>query len=110
MFNLFKKADKNTNNQKKSATLQNVKEYLPIGSVVLLKNGESKVMIYGIKQTTSGNDEYDYIGVLYPEGNLGDEYTFLFNHQSIDKVFFRGYEDEEREAFIESIADFYNET
>ena len=30
-----------------------VKELLPIGSVVLLKNGKKRVMIYGIKQTNN---------------------------------------------------------
>ena len=31
--------------------MNNVKELLPIGSVVVLKGGEKKLMIFGIKQT-----------------------------------------------------------
>ena len=87
-----------------------IKGLLPIGSVVLLKNGKKKVMIYGIKQTDqSSGIEYDYISVLYPEGNMGDGTQFLFNHEDIDDIFFRGYEDEEREGFIDNLSKYYKE-
>jgi hypothetical protein len=87
-----------------------IKGLLPIGSVVLLKNGKKKVMVYGIKQTDqSSGIEYDYISVLYPEGNMGDGTQFLFNHEDIDDIFFRGYEDEEREGFIDNLSKYYKE-
>ena len=88
-----------------------IKELLPIGSVVRLKNGEKRLMISGIKQTDSeGNGrEYDYYGVLYPEGYLGGEYQYLFNHEDIEEIFFRGYEDEERPFFLEKLSRFYAE-
>ena len=55
-----------------------MKEYLPIGSIVLLKNGIKKVMIYGRKQLAiSTNIEYDYIACLYPEGNINNEYIYV---------------------------------
>ncbi len=77
-----------------------VKEYLPIGSVVLLRNGEKKIMIYGRRQlATDGSGEYDYIACLYPEGNIGGEYNFLFNNEDIDKIIFKGFADEEEEEF-----------
>ncbi|UNC91125.1 DUF4176 domain-containing protein [Candidatus Contubernalis alkaliaceticus] len=86
-----------------------VEDLLPIGSVVLLKDGQKRIMIFGIKQTDADNDdiEYDYVGVLYPEGNLGAEYQFLFNKEDIFEVFFRGYEDEERVEFINKLKEFY---
>lgn len=88
----------------------NIKELLPIGSVVLLEEGSKKLMIFGVKQTDEeSGEEYDYIGVIYPEGNLGNETQFLFNHENIVQVFFRGYEDGERNNFIERLADFYAE-
>ncbi len=88
----------------------NIKNLLPIGSVVLLKDGIKKVMIVGIKQTSlDDNVEYDYVGVLYPEGFLGGEYQFMFNHSDIATVFYKGYEDEERDSFIEKLATFYTE-
>lgn len=85
-----------------------IRELLPIGSVVLLKNGKKRVMIFGVKQTEqSSGKEYDYISVLYPEGNMGDGGQFLFNHSDIDEVYFRGCEDEERDEFIDRLAKFY---
>ena len=88
----------------------NVKELLPIGSVVILREASKKAMIYGVKQINTATDiEYDYIGVIYPEGNMGDGTQFFFNHDAIDEIFFRGYEDEEREAFIERLANYYDQ-
>ena len=76
---------------------------LPIGSVVLLKDGVKKLMITGIKPVKEDEPDkvYDYIGVIYPEGFIGNEYNFLFNHDSINDVVFRGYENPERREFIE---------
>jgi hypothetical protein len=86
-------------------------ELLPIGSVVILKNAVKKLMIFGVGQTESEeNKEYDYIGVMYPEGNMGDGSQYLFNHSDIDKIYFRGYEDEERNKFIELLQNFYDES
>lgn len=86
----------------------NIKELLPIGSVVILKNGKKRVMIFGVKQMDNNTGiEYDYISVLYPEGNMGEAGQYLFNHSDIEKVFFTGYEDEERAGFIEKLSDFY---
>jgi len=84
-------------------------DLLPIGSIVLLNGGEKRLMIYGVKQIDEGdsNKEYDYIGVMYPEGNIGSEYQFLFNHGDILEVIFRGYEDNERMTFIETLAGYY---
>ena len=85
-----------------------VKELLPIGSVVLLKSGTKRVMIFGIKQTDNETGvEYDYISVLYPEGNVGEVGQYLFNHSDIAEIYFRGYEDEEREGFMEALDKFY---
>jgi hypothetical protein len=86
-----------------------VKGLLPIGSVVLLNDAVKRLMIFGVRQTdNSSGEEYDYIGVLYPEGNIGDEGQFLFNQKDIAQVFFRGFEDEEREKFIERLDKHYN--
>ena len=81
---------------------------LPIGTIVLLKNGEKKLMIYGVKQTSiEDNKEYDYIGVMYPEGFIGAEHQFLFNNEDIAEVFYEGYKDSEREVFISKLSEFY---
>lgn len=81
-----------------------MKYYLPIGSVVLLHNGKKKVMIYGRRQVRNGEKlEYDYIACLYPEGNINDNHRYLFNHEDIETVVFRGYSDAEEEAFCNNI-------
>ncbi len=85
-----------------------IKGLLPIGSVVLLKDATKKIMIFGVKQTDADTDEeYDYIGVMYPEGNVGGETQILFQHEDIQEIFFRGYEDEEREEFINNLSSYY---
>lgn len=77
-------------------------EYLPIGSVVKLKEVEKRLVIMGIIQTEEGKVDkfYDYMGVPYPEGSLGPGLSFLFDEDKIEEVVFRGYEDEERRGFI----------
>ena len=87
----------------------NFNELLPIGSVVLLKNGVKRLMIYGVKQMNEEGQEFDYIGVLYPEGNMGGDTAFIFNHENIEKVCFLGMNDVERQRFIGDLEKFYNE-
>lgn len=82
-----------------------INHLLPVGSVVLLKGGIKKVVVMGIKQASveNPNTEYDYVGVMYPEGYLGSETLFLFNHDDINDVVFKGYENPEREEFIAKV-------
>lgn len=85
-----------------------IKDLLPIGSVVLLEDGSKKLMIIGVKQTdVSSGEEYDYLSVIYPEGFINEDTLFFFNHDVIDKVFYSGMHDDEREEFIEKLSDFY---
>lgn len=88
----------------------NANELLPIGSIVLLEGAEKKLMIFGVGQTQlEENKDFDYIGVVYPEGNMGEGSQFLFNHSDIESVFFRGYEDEERNSFLEMLNSYFAE-
>ena len=83
-----------------------VNELLPIGSIVLLKDGEKRLMINGIMQSDASGSgaNYDYLGILYPEGHIGDEFQYLLNHEDIAQIIFRGYEDEERVEFLNKLA------
>ena len=71
--------------------MTSTKNLLPIGTIVLLKGGKKRLMIFGIRQclttANSNKEEYDYIGVPYPEGNVGTECQFVFNHENIETVF-----------------------
>ena len=86
-----------------------IKDLLPIGSIVLLRDGEKRLMISGIMQNDAGGTQknYDYMGILYPEGHIGEGFQYLFNHEDIDKIVFRGYEDEERTEFLAKLAAHY---
>lgn len=90
-----------------------IEELLPLGSVVLLKEARKKVIIMGVmqlKHNESGYRIYDYLGVAYPEGYLGKESSFLFNHDSIQNVVFRGYVDEERDKFYKIMQKVFKKT
>ena len=89
-------------------TEKQIRDLLPIGSVVLLRNGKKPLMIYGVCQTDEeSGQEYDYISVIWPEGNLGNDSSFMFNNEDIDKLLFRGADGVERDDFIDKLVDFY---
>lgn len=87
---------------------KDVRNLLPIGSVVLLKGAEKRLMIFGIRQTSSDNKrEFDYVGVLYPEGNMGENVRFMFDDDDIEEIVFRGYMDTERDEFLEKLNSYF---
>ena len=75
----------------------NNSKYLPIGSVVILKNATKRRMVIGYAATSeeTGEKVYDYIGCLYPEGVIDSRQTLLFDHEQIEKIFALGYKDQE---------------
>ncbi len=88
--------------------MQAIKELLPIGSIVLLKEADKALMICGVRHMhQETGDEYDYIGVIYPEGFLGEESHYLFQHEQIKEIVFLGYESDERKSFLAKLEDFY---
>ena len=90
-----------------------INDLLPRGTVVILKDGEQPLMIYGIMQSNvegglfKKSKEYDYVAVPYPHGYMGTEMTFLFNHEDIQEILFKGYESVERTKFLEELAGLY---
>lgn len=81
-----------------------MKDLLPVGSVVLLKDATKKLAIIGILQVNSEQNRiYDYLGVPYPEGFIGADTNFLFNHEDINDVIFTGYTNPERESFMKVV-------
>ena len=76
--------------------MENTKEFLPIGTVITIYGLEQKVMIYGRKQQQSKEKKiWDYVGCLYPYGNLSKDYNVFFDHIQIEEILFTGYENEE---------------
>lgn len=81
-------------------------ELLPVGSVVLLKGGTQKTIIMGYLQFDKKNQNkiYDYMGVPFPEGYMGRNSAYLFNQDSIEKIFYRGYEDESAAKIMTAVS------
>ena len=47
--------------------------------------------------------------ITYPEGHIGANFQYLFNHNDIEKVLFKGYETKEFHSFIHEVAKAYGE-
>ena len=74
-------------------------KYLPVGTVVLLKDAKKKIMITGFCVVGDSQDRtFDYCGCIYPEGVLASDKNLLFNHNQIEDVYYMGYmTDEEKD-------------
>ena len=84
----------------------NEEEFLPIGSVVLLKGGNKRIMICGRIQAQAGSDIiYDYSACYYPEGIVDPKSMFFFNRDAIETVYFRGYEDQDELDYRHDVLD-----
>ena len=79
--------------------------FLPIGTVVMLKNGKKRVMITGFCSVDTMNKTkiYNYSGCLYPEGFLRTDRVCLFDHNQIEKIYHLGLVDEEEKQFKEKL-------
>lgn len=81
--------------------MESLDKYLPIGTVVMLKGGNKRLMIVGFCSVT-GNEEnkvFDYSACTYPEGVLMSNKSILFNHNQIEKIYHLGLIDQEEIAF-----------
>lgn len=86
--------------------MRNVKDLMPIGSVVRLKEAEKKLMIIGIKQLNEEKGTVkDYIGVMYPEGYLNKEVFFTFDQEDVEEIIFEGYRSEEQQNFFAQVSE-----
>lgn len=88
--------------------MDNIEEkFLPIGTVVLLKNAEKRIMITGFASMSpeTGNKIFDYSGCVYPEGFISYNEVCVFNHEQIDKVFYKGLVDDEEVNFKKELVD-----
>lgn len=74
-------------------------KYLPIGSIVKIKDCDKTIMIMGYYSLEFEQNLkiYDYIGCTYPEGMLVKNNTILFDHKEIVEVIYNGYVNNEYE-------------
>ncbi len=75
----------------------NNKRWLPIGSVVNVRESAIKFMIISrgllIAQNEGEGAYYDYGGCAYPQGLINEQIMY-FNSEDITEVLFRGFENE----------------
>lgn len=83
---------------------------LPIGSVVLLKESNKRVMITGrLQRQINTNKLWDYCACYYPEGIINPNELFLFDHDQIQIVFFIGFQDKEGIEFQKVLDEKYSQ-
>ena len=70
---------------------QQQQQLLPNGSIVILKEGEKKLVIYGRKQILALEQPqlFDYLACPYPEGYVSPEFAYVFNHEDIQEIILR---------------------
>lgn len=87
------------------------KRYLPIGSVVKLKNNNKSIMITGYYSVEYANDLeiYDYSGCAYPEGVMIKSSYCSFNSKRYKRNIIEGYKTEEYTKLTNELNDIDNE-
>ena len=84
--------------------------FLPVGSVVLLKDAKRPVVIIGFSVIEKGERKvWDYLGCAYPVGVVGTDKNLLFQRNQIEKIISKGYEDEECKKFLKMMQEQYDE-
>ena len=90
-------------------------KYLPLGTVILLKNATKPMMIIGYKtapnskevykngKVVEGKTCYDYCGCICPEGVINSLFMCMFDHDQIDKILFTGFESEDYKKYNEKL-------
>lgn len=78
---------------------------LPIGTVVLLKGAEKRLMIVGYQRmnATDPNKVFDYCGCIYPEGFMTPSEAAVFDHDQIDRIIFMGFQNPAQIDFSEKL-------
>lgn len=85
---------------------------LPLGTVLYLKDGTVKVVVINraiVFEVDGEQQLFEYEGCRFPEGSNGDDGRFYFNNSDIEKVVYKGYEDEEEQRFQQVYADLLKE-
>jgi len=81
-------------------------KFLPLGSVVLLKDAKRYVVIIGYAVIEEGSTKvWDYMGCAYPIGVITSTGSLLFNRNQIEKIIHTGFSDEEGNKFLKDVGD-----
>ena len=80
-------------------------DFLPLGTIVNIKGSVKKSMIIARGLAAKLGEEtkyFDYGGVTYPEGLIGDAIQY-FNVDSISEVVYKGFTDKDDEHMVKNI-------
>lgn len=82
-----------------------MRKYLPIGTIVKLKNVDKLTIIAGYFPRGEANNGHvwDYSAFPYPEGIIDNEKIVQFDNEAIEKVVVMGYQDELQMQFIRAV-------
>lgn len=82
-------------------------KFLPVGTVVKLKEEEKRVMIIGFYPMAMEERKiYHYVACLYPEGILDSSKLIMFDDAKIEKICYKGFVDEEETEFKNKLIKF----
>ncbi len=82
--------------------------FIPLGSIVLLKGGVQKLIIISRSVNVKNGENtyyFEYGAVPYPMGLISDQVAY-FHGDSIGKVIFEGYSDYENESIIQGFNEY----
>jgi len=86
--------------------MNNEKEQiLPIGSVIITKEGNIPLMIVSRAALFEQDDKvgyFDYSAVPYPSGVTDNEQYAFFNHEDVESIIFIGYINSEEQVFADN--------
>ncbi|GAX48470.1 DUF4176 domain-containing protein [Pseudolactococcus reticulitermitis] len=86
--------------------MKNNKNWLSIGTTVLLEGATQPLMIVGRYQLDDENNVYDYVGVLNPQGFEDAKSMYLFNERAISEIIFKASATDYEEAYLDKLNDF----
>ncbi|GAB2023405.1 hypothetical protein RyT2_24810 [Pseudolactococcus yaeyamensis] len=86
--------------------MKNNKNWLSIGTTVLLEGATQPLMIVGRYQLDDENNVYDYVGVLNPQGFEDAKSMYLFNEGAISEIIFKAPVTDYEDAYLDKLNDF----
>lgn len=87
-----------------------MREILPLGSVVTLRQAQKRLMVIGRLQRDSQSERiFEYCGVLWPEGLISSDKVYLFDGSDVELVWFIGLQEEEEFQFRDFLDEKYEE-
>lgn len=82
--------------------------FIPLGSIVLLDGGTQKLMVVARGLNVKRGNKtffFDYAGVPYPQGLLGNQVAY-FNHENIRTLSFIGCNDGDNQTIVDVLNDY----